>query len=109
MTTIAAARAFARYGKLLRYGASLTFTPSPSRVLTGSVERWREHATDHQAQRDVDHVVGQAAAVGEPGGIAAQQAEPVGGAGAVGATPVFSRSRSATGPAGVPGAAIGGA
>jgi len=63
--------------------------------------------TDHDASRNVEHVVRDPPTVGKTRRIAGQQTQPAALLGGVGAIPVLSRSKSATGPAGVPGAAMG--
>ena len=68
--------ATARTGTLPRKSWSLRSTPSPSgSFLPPCVGRHQVAADD--AQRDVDHVVGQPAAVREPGVVAADHAEAV--------------------------------
>src|SRR5262249_10653872 len=102
---------FARYGKNVRYGASFTLTPSPRRVFMGLVLNGGPANTPPTTARNEISVTSSARRrpFGNPAGSPPSNPNREAMAGGVGSTPVFSRSRSATGPPGVPTAAIGGA
>ena len=61
-----------RYGKNDRYGTSFRFTPSPSVLFGDRLNAGVNGVAPAAAcKHDVEHVVTDAAAVGEPGQVAA--------------------------------------
>src|SRR5215472_15780921 len=100
--------ASARYGKVVRYGASLTLTPSPRRLLGAMLNAGLN--TPATARREISVTSSnRRRPFGYPAASPPSSPKREAEAGGVGATPVFNRSRSAIGPADVPGAAMGGA
>ena len=77
-------------------------------IVRGFVERWIEN-TRHNPCRNVCDIILKASSIREAGLISRQQPEPVYSGGTRWRNAVFSLSRSATGPGGVPEAAMGGA
>ena len=79
-------------------------------VVGRDVETGTQNAAGNNPRSDIDHVIGETTAIGEPGSDRRRSGrDDLRVATGVGGTPVLSRRRSAIGPAGVPVGAIGGA